>query len=367
MSPGGFSLRLLVPVFLRRRSKKYEKLETEDPEKKKQEATLDELVRINFKIDKLVNSMTKEDFESATGPEDECLSCGEFRAVMQVSPCQHQALCRLCFVKNIRQAVSTRQLPLCCVICACKIQRVKNNYKGTALSNRRPLPSSVSGYELSSLSKSASNYSVHSASSCGSTRSVRSSGSFRSLSSVRSSGSSSSWFSVNSLSSFQCGGLDKTSNTKPRPHSLTGSGRHRLSYNPSSSKTIPHSASSPSIRNIARETRSKVPNSQSAQNLSSFLPPSPSSPQHSRVSTTGSSSDMSSLGPSNSQDNRGLEQQQQQQQQQQQHSIKVGRRDNIYSRKKVKSPDLLETTFTMSTIEEEMEGVNIGHSGQTVQ
>ena len=50
MSPGGFSLRLLVPVFLRRRSKKYEKLETEDPEKKKQEATLDELVRINFKI-----------------------------------------------------------------------------------------------------------------------------------------------------------------------------------------------------------------------------------------------------------------------------------------------------------------------------
>ena len=34
----------------RSRSKKYEKLETEDPEKKKQEATLDELVRINHKI-----------------------------------------------------------------------------------------------------------------------------------------------------------------------------------------------------------------------------------------------------------------------------------------------------------------------------
>ena len=34
------------------------------------------------------------------------------------------------------QAVSTRQLPLCCVLCHCKIQRVKNNYKGTALSNR---------------------------------------------------------------------------------------------------------------------------------------------------------------------------------------------------------------------------------------
>ena len=49
MAPGAFSLTLLVP-FLRRRSKKYEKLETEDPEKKKQEATLDELVRINHKI-----------------------------------------------------------------------------------------------------------------------------------------------------------------------------------------------------------------------------------------------------------------------------------------------------------------------------
>ena len=49
MAPGAFSLTLLVP-FLRRRSKKYEKLETEDPEKKKQEATMDELVRINHKI-----------------------------------------------------------------------------------------------------------------------------------------------------------------------------------------------------------------------------------------------------------------------------------------------------------------------------
>ena len=49
MAPGGFSLTLLIP-FLRRRSKKYEKLETEEPEKKKQEAALDELARINHKI-----------------------------------------------------------------------------------------------------------------------------------------------------------------------------------------------------------------------------------------------------------------------------------------------------------------------------
>ena len=94
-----------------------------------------------------------------------------------------------------------------------------------------------------------------------------------------------------------------------------------------------------------------MPNSQSATNLSGNYPAySPSSPTIDNTTTV---------------DNRGAEQQQQPQQQQQQHSLKVGRRDNIHSRKKVKSPDLLETTFTMSTIEEEMEGVNIGQPLQT--
>ena len=46
---------------------------------------------------------------------------------------------------------------------------------------------------------------------------------------------------------------------------------------------------------------------------------------------------------------------------------RVGEKENLYSRKKVKSPDLMETTFTMSTIEEEMEGVNIGHTQQPYQ
>ena len=31
-------------------------------------------------------------------------------------------------------------------------------------------------------------------------------------------------------------------------------------------------------------------------------------------------------------------------------------------RRRVKSPEVVETTFTMSTIEEEMEGVNIGQT-----
>lgn len=169
---------ILAP-FLGRKSKKYEKLETEDPEKKKQEATQEELVRINHKIDKLVSSMTRDDFEPASGPDDECLSCRSCRAVMQVSPCGHQALCRLCFVRNIQEAVSSRNLPLCCIVCTAKILRVKNNSRGNsreggrgvlegrALLEGRGLPKSVSGYSIRSLPQlpySNSNYSMNSGS-----------------------------------------------------------------------------------------------------------------------------------------------------------------------------------------------------------
>jgi hypothetical protein len=47
MAPGGFSI--LAP-FLGRKTKKYEKLETDDPEKRKQEATQEEIQRLNCKI-----------------------------------------------------------------------------------------------------------------------------------------------------------------------------------------------------------------------------------------------------------------------------------------------------------------------------
>ena len=48
MAPGAFSI--LAAPFLGRKSKKYEKLETEDPEKKRQEATQEEINRLNCKI-----------------------------------------------------------------------------------------------------------------------------------------------------------------------------------------------------------------------------------------------------------------------------------------------------------------------------
>lgn len=47
MAPGALSI--LAP-FLGRKSKKYEKLETEDPEKRRQEATEEEINRLNAKI-----------------------------------------------------------------------------------------------------------------------------------------------------------------------------------------------------------------------------------------------------------------------------------------------------------------------------
>ena len=103
--------------------------------------------------------------------------------------------------------------------------------------------------------------------------------------------------------------------------------------------------------------------SQSAHNLSGYLPssaqysskpltPTPTSPIPPPAPTVPPSTPAST----------GTDQQQSQQIPK--GGRRVGGKENHYSRKKVKSPDLLETTFTMSTIEEEMEGVNIGHSYQ---
>lgn len=46
--------------------------------------------------------MTKEDPELASSNEDQCVTCSVSRAVMMVYPCNHVALCRLCFVKMIK-------------------------------------------------------------------------------------------------------------------------------------------------------------------------------------------------------------------------------------------------------------------------
>ena len=165
------------------------------------------------------------------------------------------------------QAVSSRQLPLCCVVCNSKIQRVKNNKNNnhlTPTNNRKSLPSSVSGY---SLSKSISNYSIKSgqfwgkregehfilpcsagsATSQVSGRSVRSSPSLHSISSIKSNGSNSSWFSVNSLSSFQCAGLDKNHKQKLRVTNINKSEWNFPSFFPQLTSFWASDGSSPGV------------------------------------------------------------------------------------------------------------------------
>ena len=93
----------------------------------------------------------------------QCMVCCQARSVMQVSPCGHQALCRLCFVHNIQEAVAARDLPLKCLLCGAKIIRVKNNSKagqGTdhpvhvGIGSRvKRMPKSVSGYSLCATSE----------------------------------------------------------------------------------------------------------------------------------------------------------------------------------------------------------------------
>ena len=101
----------------------------------------------------------------------QCIVCLRSRAIMQVSPCGHQSLCRLCFVHNIKEAVANRDLPLRCIICNAKIARVKNNRTGNGSGPEHPvhvkgqttnilmktqnrsaplrkMPTSVSGYSL---------------------------------------------------------------------------------------------------------------------------------------------------------------------------------------------------------------------------
>lgn len=337
---------ILAP-FLRRKVKKYERLETEDPEKRRQEATMEELTRINMKIEKLVNSMTQEDFQPASCPEDECVRCRRSRAVMQVSPCSHQALCRLCFLKNIQEAVATRNLPLCCVLCQCKILRVKNNYRPAAAAVAS-LPKSVSGYEVAAAAAGGGSGRLRHSDSSYSVTSVSSYGSGRSTTSARSAASGTSWFSIDSLSSFQTVSFDRNL-PQPRAHSLT-SRRSRRPPQPApaaapsihpaaSSSSIPNSASSPALA-----VRATLPSDQPA--VPKLPPTSFSVPEN--LSDYLQSAPISAFPPAKVVPRRPA----------------GGKENHQILRLKLKSPDLAETSFIMSTIEEEIEGVNVSQTSQ---
>ncbi|GAB0093980.1 hypothetical protein DMENIID0001_091780 [Sergentomyia squamirostris] len=128
--------------------------------------------------DKLLNKLEESEPEPPTSQEDECVICINARATMQTSPCGHRVVCRRCFVKTIQAAVAQRLLPLRCVICRARINRLTSGSGSWRLqgstssysmgsSKSWGVPGSASSYSMNSrVAQSASLYSMSSGSSC---------------------------------------------------------------------------------------------------------------------------------------------------------------------------------------------------------
>ncbi|KAH8328884.1 hypothetical protein KR074_009033 [Drosophila pseudoananassae] len=87
-----------------------------------------ELSALHHKIDKLLSKLEEENEpDPPTSQEDECVICINARATMQTSPCGHRVVCRRCFVKTIQSAVAQRLLPLRCVICRARVNRLTSS------------------------------------------------------------------------------------------------------------------------------------------------------------------------------------------------------------------------------------------------
>ncbi|XP_049307872.1 uncharacterized protein LOC105233411 isoform X2 [Bactrocera dorsalis] len=86
-----------------------------------------ELAALHHKIDKLLSKLEESEPDPPTSQEDECVICINARATMQTSPCGHRVVCRRCFVKTIQSAVAQRLLPLRCVICRARVNRLTSS------------------------------------------------------------------------------------------------------------------------------------------------------------------------------------------------------------------------------------------------
>ncbi|XP_061398698.1 uncharacterized protein LOC133334419 [Musca vetustissima] len=86
-----------------------------------------ELSALHHKIDKLLSKLEESEPDPPTSQEDECVICINARATMQTSPCGHRVVCRRCFVKTIQSAVAQRLLPLRCVICRARVNRLTSS------------------------------------------------------------------------------------------------------------------------------------------------------------------------------------------------------------------------------------------------
>ncbi|XP_055590795.1 uncharacterized protein LOC129742875 [Uranotaenia lowii] len=128
--------------------------------------------------EKLLSKLEESELEPPTSQEDECVICINARATMQTSPCGHRVVCRRCFVKTIQSAVAQRLLPLRCVICRARVNRLTNGstswrLQGSASSYSMgskswSVPGSASSYSVDDarVAQSASLYSMSSGSSC---------------------------------------------------------------------------------------------------------------------------------------------------------------------------------------------------------
>ncbi|XP_052861229.1 midnolin homolog [Anopheles cruzii] len=136
-----------------------------------------ELSALHTKIEKLLSKLEESELEPPTSQEDECVICINARATMQTSPCGHRVVCRRCFVKTIQSAVAQRLLPLRCVICRARINRLTSGstswrLQGSASSYSMgskswSVPGSASSYSVDArVTQSASLYSMSSGSSC---------------------------------------------------------------------------------------------------------------------------------------------------------------------------------------------------------
>ncbi|KAH8402042.1 hypothetical protein KR009_009373 [Drosophila setifemur] len=109
-----------------------------------------ELSALHHKIDKLLSKLEEENEpDPPTSQEDECVICINARATMQTSPCGHRVVCRRCFVKTIQSAVAQRLLPLRCVICRARVNRL------TSSSGTWRIQESASSYSMGAKSWSS--------------------------------------------------------------------------------------------------------------------------------------------------------------------------------------------------------------------
>ncbi|ALC42104.1 CG8910 [Drosophila busckii] len=106
---------------------------------------------MNFLLqDKLLSKLEEEsEPDPPTSQEDECVICINARATMQTSPCGHRVVCRRCFVKTIQSAVAQRLLPLRCVICRARVNRL------TSSSGSWRIQESASSYSMGAKSWSS--------------------------------------------------------------------------------------------------------------------------------------------------------------------------------------------------------------------